>query len=138
MATTTLEQELLGFEKRYWQAIKDRDVGATMRLTDEPCFVAGAQGIARIERQAFADMMKGAQYTLHDFTLNSPQVQMLGTDVAIIAYTVHEDLTVEGKPVVVDAADASVWVRRQGGWACALHTESILGDPFGRDRTDAC
>ena len=64
-------------------------------LTDEPCFVAGAQGIARIERQAFADMMKGAQYTLHDFTLNSPQVQMLGTDIAIIAYTVHEDLTVE-------------------------------------------
>ena len=77
-------------------------------LTDEPCFVAGAQGIARIERQAFADMMKGAQYTLHDFTLNSPQVQMLGTDVAIIAYTVHEDLTVEGKPVVVDAADATL------------------------------
>jgi hypothetical protein len=28
----------------------------------------------------------------------------------------------------------STWVRRNGGWVCALHTESILGDPFGRDK----
>ena len=47
---------------------------------------------------------------------------------------VHEDLTVEGEPVSLDAADASVWVRREGHWRCAMHTESITGDPFGRDR----
>jgi hypothetical protein len=26
-------------------------------------------------------------------------------------------------------------VRRNGQWVCALHTESMLGDPFGRDRS---
>jgi len=27
---------------------------------------------------------------------------------------------------------SSVWVRRDGTWTCALHTESVAGDPFGR------
>jgi uncharacterized protein DUF4440 len=62
------------------------------------------------------------------------QVRSLGDGVAIVAYQVHEELTVDGKPVTLDAADASVWVRRDGRWLCAMHTESIAGDPFGRDR----
>jgi hypothetical protein len=41
MATKTIETELLELEKRYWQAIKDQDVEAAMRLTDDPCIVAG-------------------------------------------------------------------------------------------------
>jgi hypothetical protein len=62
---------------------------------------------------------------------------MLSDDVAIVAYTVHEDLTVEGKPVSLDAAESSTWVRRDGNWLCAMHTEALTGDPFGRDRVRA-
>jgi hypothetical protein len=43
-------------------------------------------------------------------------------------------LTVDGRPVTLDASDASVWVRREEQWVCALHTEAIAGDPFGRDK----
>jgi hypothetical protein len=25
-------------------------------------------------------------------------------------------------------------VKRNGDWVCALHTESLAGDPYGRDR----
>jgi hypothetical protein len=57
--------------------------------------------------------------------------------VALVGYKVHEDLTVDGKSVSLDAADTSTWVRRDGRWVCALHTESLLGDPFGRDRIRA-
>jgi hypothetical protein len=57
--------------------------------------------------------------------------------VAVLVYNVHEELTVDGKPVTIDAADASTWVRRNGRWVCALHTESLKGDPFGRDRPRA-
>ena len=41
---------------------------------------------------------------------------------------------VDGKDVDLEAFDASVWRREQGQWTCVLHTESIAGDPFGRDR----
>jgi hypothetical protein len=36
--------------------------------------------------------------------------------------------------VTLDVVETSVWVRTDGQWLCAAHTESIRGDPFGRDR----
>jgi hypothetical protein len=135
MVSTKLEKELLGLEKQFWQAIKDGDVDTVMRLTDESCIVAGPQGFALISRQALGDMMKNANYTLDEFDLkDDAQVRLLNDDAAVLAYKVHTEMTVEGKPVSIDAADASSWVKRDGQWVCALHTESILGDPFGRDR----
>lgn len=135
MATTTIEAELLDLENRYWQAIKDQDVDAAMSLTDDPCIVTGAQGIGLIDRKTLAAMMKATAYTLNRFVLkDGAQVRLLRDDVAIVAYQVHEELTVDGKPVTLDAADSSTWVRRDGRWLCALHTEAIAGDPFGRDR----
>jgi len=134
MTNTTLGKELLDLENQYWQAIKEKDVDAAMRLTDEECIVTGAQGVGRLHRQGMADMLRNAPYILHDFELKDPEVRQLRDDVAVLAYKVHEELTVDGKPVELDAADASTWVRRDGRWLCALHTEAISGDPFGRDR----
>ncbi len=135
MTTKTIKAELLDLEKRYWQAIKDQDVDAAMGLTDEPCIITGAQGVGLIDRGTLAAMMKTTSYTLNDYVLkDGAQVRLLGDNVAIVAYQVHEELTVEGKPVTLDAADSSTWVRRNGRWLCALHTEAIAGDPFGRDR----
>jgi ketosteroid isomerase-like protein len=135
MGTKTIETELLDLEKQYWQAMKDKDVDAAMRLTDDPCIITGAQGVGRIDRQALGAMLKAAPYSLHRFEVkDDAQVRLLRDDVAIVAYTVREELTVDGKPVTIEAADSSTWVRRDGGWVCALHTEAIAGDPFGRDR----
>jgi len=134
MPNTTLEKELLDLEKQYWQAIKEKDADAAMELTDEECIVTGAQGVGRINRETMVEMMQNAPYTLNGFELKDPEVRRLREDVAILAYNVHEELTIDGKPVKLDAADASTWVRRNGRWLCALHTESITGDPFGRDR----
>lgn len=89
MTTTTLHDEMLDLETKFWQSIKDRDTTAAQRATADPC---------------------------------------------IVAYRVHEDLIVDDEPVSMDAADASVWVRTNGVWKCALHTESLIGDAYGRDR----
>ncbi len=133
----TVETELLNLEKRYWQAIKEKDVDAALSLTELPCLVAGATGVALVDRESFVKMMKEARYTLHDFEVKKAEVKLLKDDVASLAYEVHEDLTVDGKKVSLDASDSSVWVRRDGRWLCALHTESVKGDPFGRDRKPA-
>jgi hypothetical protein len=134
MAEGPIEAQLLDLEKQYWQAIKDRDVQAAMRLTDDPCIVTGAQGVARISQKQFADMLQAGGWTLHQFDLSDVQVRVLCEDVAILAYKVKEVLTVEGKPLTIEASDSSAWVRRDGNWVCALHTEALAGDPFGRDR----
>jgi uncharacterized protein (TIGR02246 family) len=133
-----VRDELIGLEKRYWQAIKDNDFETALSLTDDPCIVTGPQGMASIDRNKFRDMMQAANYTIDDVYIG-PDVEMklLGDDTAVLAYNVHERLTVDGKSVTLDAADSSTWVRRDGKWLCALHTESIKGDPFGRDRATA-
>jgi len=135
METKTLETELMSLERQYWKAMQDKDAEAASRLTDYPCVVAGAQGVATFDEATFSAMLKDPLWSIRDFTVEGDaQVRMLSDDVAVIAYKVRENLTVEDKPVTIEAADASVWVRRNGQWRCALHTESLSGDPYGRDR----
>ncbi len=134
MPTLTVEKEVLELENQFWQAIKDRDADAATRLTDFPCLIAGATGIGRVEKEAFIKMMKGARYTVNNFKIEDAEVRLLSDDVALVAYKIHEELTVEGRKVSMDAADSSVWANRDGQWRCALHTESLAGDPYGRDK----
>jgi len=138
MTSTTTEQELVGLERRYWQALKDGDVDTALELTDDPCLVTGAQGLGLISHTTYSAMMQQATWTIERFEIGGDvQVRMLGADTAVVAYTVHEELTVDGQSVGFDAADTSTWVRRDDRWVCAAHTESLRGDPFGRDRTTA-
>ena len=134
-----IEAELLDLERQFWTSMKDKDPEVATRLTDFPCILAGAQGVSKIpDVQTFSAMLNSPGWSIRDFQLGDDvQVRMVSDDVAIIAYRVRETLTVEEKPVSLEAADASVWVKRDGKWLCALHTESIAGDPFGRDRQEA-
>ena len=135
MTPKDVEKELVKLEKQYWQAIKDQDVETAMELTDDECIVAGAQGFSRISKEAIDGMIRSSEYKLNRFRIgDDPEVRLLSNDVAIVAYKVHEELTVDGEPVTLDAAESSTWVRRGDRWVCALHTEAILGDPYGRDR----
>jgi hypothetical protein len=138
MTTTTIERELVELETQFWQAIKDKDLDAAIQLTDDPCIVTGAQGAASIDRNAFAGMLNSPAWTLNDFEFVGDVIaRTITDDVAVVAYRVREQMTVDGRPLTLEAADASTWVRRDGHWLCALHTESIIGDSFGRDRQPA-
>ena len=128
------ERELIGLEKEFWRAIQERDVDTALQLTSYPVVVAGASGVSTLERDKFAAMMKEGGYTLDSFELDQFKIRKLTEDVAIVAYHVREQVTIDGKQIVVDANDASTWVRHGKSWQCALHTESLKGDPFGRDR----
>jgi hypothetical protein len=132
---SAVEKQFLDLERQYWQALQDRDDETALRLSDDPCIVSGATGVASLDRQALAGMLKSGGWQLRHFEIDPDvKLRMFGDDVAVLAYKVREELTVDGKPVKLEAADASTWVRRDGRWVCALHTESIAGDPFGRDR----
>ncbi len=135
MANANPTDELMELERQFWEAIKNRDGKTAAALSDDPCVVTGAQGFGKYTPKQVGAMMNDGRYELRSFRFEkNPEVQLIGDDVAVVAYRVHEDLLVEGKPVSVDATDSSTWIRRDGQWRCALHTEAILGDPFGRDR----
>lgn len=135
METRAITTELLELERRFWQAMKDKDAETAMSLSDENVIVTGAQGVGRIDRQSLGQMVTSPKSTLDSFELGDrAEVSRIGDDVAIIAYKVHEEMHVDGHPVKLDAAESSTWVRRDGRWVCAAHSEAIAGDPYGRDR----
>jgi ketosteroid isomerase-like protein len=134
---TISDQELLAIERQYWDALKDRDARTVGRLTAEDCTVAGASGVSGFDPPSIRKFVDAATYTIRDYRIDpqTMRINRLCDDVVSIAYGVHEDLEVEGKPVKVDAFDTSVWKKGENGWTCVLHTESLKGDPYGRDRT---
>ena len=134
MQTRTITDDLMQLEKDYWQAIREGDIDAALALADDPCIVAGSSGVASLDHATFERMMRAATYRIKDVVISDVQSREVSDDLVLLAYKVRESLTVDGKPVSFDAADTSVWVRKGDRWACVLHTESILGDSFGRDR----
>lgn len=139
MTTAARTQELLEHERRFWNAMRDKDGEAASEMTADNCIVVGAQGVSAIDPDTMARLTKEGDWELERYTFDdsTAQVQFLNDDIALVAYKVKEKLTVEGKPVKLEANDASVWIRKNGEWLCAMHTESLAGDPFGRDRTGA-
>ena len=136
MPTLTREQELIDTERRFWDAMQKKDGQVASKLTDDGCIVVGAQGVSSIDRKMMGKMTTEGKWELQQYTFNDKtrQVRFISDDVAIVGYTVSERLVVEGQTLQFDANDSSVWVRRDGEWRCALHTESLKGDPYGRDR----
>lgn len=50
------------------------------------------------------------------------------SDVAVIAYTVSQKVTMDGKSQNLRAADSSTWIRGSDGWECHAHSETFLKD----------
>jgi len=134
----TIEAEVVELERQYWQALRDGDEETPPRLSDDPCIVSGAQGISSLDEHAVANMMKQLGWKLRSFEIDPNMiVRVIGENIALLAYKVHQELAVDSRLLKFDALDTSTWVRRNGRWRCVLHTEAIAGDPFGRDRLSA-
>jgi hypothetical protein len=129
------DREIIDLEQRYWQALKDRDGDAAKALCDESCILAGPFGVEELSRDELAQMVPNPNYEILEFSIDDDaKVIHVGQDLAIIAYDVHERLKVDGEEIGLDAAETSTWIRKDGQWLCAAHTESLRGDPFGRDK----
>jgi hypothetical protein len=136
MPTEARERELLALEKRFWDTMQTKDGRTAGQMTDDGCIIVGAQGVSAIDGGKMEQMMADGKWKLerYSFDEKNAQVRFVNDDVAIVAYKVNERVVVDGKTLPVDANDSSVWVRRNGEWLCALHTESLAGDPYGRDK----
>ena len=135
MENRSIEKEIISLEKLYWKAMKENDLETMLMLSDEHCILAGPQGVSKVAKKDFKKMMESSPYTINNFTFDDNcEVSVLNNDTAVIAYKISEDLTVDGKPLKLDASESSTWIKRNGKWVCSLHTEALLSDPFGRDR----
>jgi hypothetical protein len=126
MTTIRIEDEILSREKSYWDALKTKNGATIEQLTGDTCLVVGGEGIRQFSGSEVAAMMDSVPFQLQDYGIESGDVKFVNArdDVAILAYKVRADYVVDGKDQRIDAYDTSVWVRRDGAWTCALHTET--------------
>ena len=137
-ATRTFEDtEIVALENEFWDALRTRDGARIASLTADDCTIVGAVGVTAVDGPTIAKMLESAPYEIKSVRIkpDTTRIVRLSDDCVLISYAVHEDVAIDGSDVQLDAFDSSVWQRRDDEWQCVLHTESIAGDAFGRDRT---
>lgn len=120
------KDEIIALEKSYWDAMKKKDGNRTAELSAKSSLVTGARGVTRIPKEKMGRMTEEGSWTLDSYAFEDIEVSTPSPDVALIAYTVRQDVTMDGKSDSLKAADSSVWIRGANGWECHAHSETFL------------
>ncbi len=128
MQNQDISTEIMGLEKRYWDAMRDRDLESAVNLTYFPCIVSSEHGVQSVDREQFEKMFNSNEGSFKEWKIDEgkAQVRQIGPDTAVIAYTVHSSVVKDGKTQEIDAVDTSTWVKRNEKWVCAMHTETLM------------
>lgn len=127
-APTPSHDEIIALEKSYWDAMKAKDGARAAKLSGETSLVTGAGGVRTIAKAKMGQMTGDGEWTLHAYDFDDVEVVTPAQNVAIIAYTVRQKVTMGGKSMELHAADSSTWVRAADGWRCHAHSETFLDD----------
>ena len=117
---------ILKQEKAFWRTLIDKDIDTAKQMIADECLVTGPSGTTLIDPDKYAAMMKDGKWTLDEFEFSDVNVVFPNEDTGIIAYKVHQTGTMKDKPMDLNCADSTIWVRDGDEWKCALHTETIL------------
>lgn len=127
MAIATKE-EIVSLEKDYWNAMKRKDGKRTSQLSGKVALTTSARGVTTIPKAKMGKMTEDENWTLESYEFDDVEVVVPAADVAIIAYTVKQNVTMDGKKQELRAADTSTWIRGADGWECHAHSETFLQD----------
>jgi hypothetical protein len=108
--------------------MRSKDGAKTAELSGTTFFVTGAQGVTSIPKAKMGKMTEDGHWTLESYEFEDVQVVTPTPDVAIIAYTVTQKVTMKGKSQELRAADSSTWISGDNGWECHAHSETFLRD----------
>ena len=86
--------------------------------------MVSGHGAMSFDHAGYAKMSKDATYKLLAFEFSKMDVLFPTDEVAITTYQVQEKLEMDGKPMTMDVVASSTWIKRDGAWKCAAHTES--------------
>lgn len=126
--TSLTKEEVVALETSYWEAMKAKDGARTAQLSGKTSLVTGAQGVMSIAKSKMGQMTEEGKWTLESYAFDDIEVTTPTPDVAIIAYTVTQKVTMDGKVQDLHAADSSTWIKGAAGWECHAHSETFLQD----------
>lgn len=120
--------EITALEQSYWDAMKNKDGRRASELSGATCLVTGPRGVTAIDKAKMGEMTADDGWTLHAYAFDEVKVITPAPNVAVIAYTVRQTITMGGKRMEMRAADSSTWIKGPAGWECSAHSETVLAD----------
>ena len=125
--TTAMKNEILELEKQYWAAMAAHDLNTVTKLTHFPCILTAKNGVREVDEKAFQEGFEQAkEMEMKIVGITDEKVQMLSDDYGIIGYTVEIEHVVKAETTRSKAACSSAWIKEEGEWKCALHTETEI------------
>lgn len=119
METEMIRNEIVGLERKYWQALIDKDVEAALSMTHFPCIVTGPEGAHTISEDQYREMLKASDTDKYDgIDIRDAKVEVVNEEMAILTYLTQMN--------GVDMLDVSTWVHESNKWVCAFHSENPI------------
>ncbi len=125
-AMPEIDRDLIALERRFWQSMVDRDTDTALGLLAEPALMVSSHGSMQFDHAGYRKMAENARHALTAFDLSNARVLRPSDDVAIVTYEVDQTTTMADREQRVRMSDSSTWVRRDGKWLCAIHTETAM------------
>ena len=119
--------EVTTLEKGLWEAWHNHDLDSILHQTasDYVC-------VTEDKDITLSEIVRDFErFRLVHYSLGTMTVRRLTGDSVVVTYRAEMEVTVEGKNVTRQLAEASVWVRRKGQWHNALLHE-VTVSPAGK------
>ena len=124
MATSSVKSEIEELERRFWQSMVDGTPDVATDLLTERALMVGGHGAMSFDKAGYTRMAKDPKHRLRAFSMSEFEVLCPAEAVAIASYRVQQTVELDGEPKEMEVVDSSTWVKIDGAWKCAAHTES--------------
>jgi uncharacterized protein (TIGR02246 family) len=119
-----LKEEIVAAEKEAWQAYADHDVKAYSEVWTEDAVEALADGSVLTGKQAILADLKSTNCKVKSFDIANTKVRQVSPDVAILTYSLTQDVTCGATKLAPKAIVSSLYVRRGGKWLGVHYQET--------------
>jgi ketosteroid isomerase-like protein len=119
-------ETIIELENRFWQSLVDNDVDAATDLLTEPALMVSAHGAMKFDHAGYRRMAEQGPMVVTGFELSDVQTIFPNETTAIATYRVKQKIARRGSQEadVQEMNDTSIWIKRDGSWKCAMHTET--------------
>jgi hypothetical protein len=126
MDTSGHAAEIERLERAFWQSLVDGEPKVASAMLTGTALMVGPHGAMSFDPPAYEKMAADPKSRVLDYRFSDFDVLFPREDVAIATYKAWQQFTRKGETIEQDVVDSSTWVRLDGAWKCASHTESLV------------
>lgn len=127
MGTSSQRTEIESLERAFWQSLVDDQPEVAAGMLTSTALMVSANGAMSFDPPTYEKMAADPKYRLLDYRFSDMDVLFPSDDVAIATYRAWQKYAKGDEIIEEDVVDSSTWLKLDGKWRCAAHTEARAG-----------